>query len=316
MNDTTRTDLDTIFGNSLPDSLKGRLIECLDRAIQIYPDSVAIKTRNDKGGILKFQGTTYFSLVYKLKESPVIAAGAVEKGLDNRPTPVIRFRNANSVLQAVSLNHKFPYKKPNWTNVEISDETIDLFPALLRIEISEFFSKISPAINNPSANNNDSKDDKALFFLIIALVIAAAIITISNWPSAADDPQPLSVQSSESSPIPKPSESGYSNPEHLDRETIYSAIKTKFGQSSEGIIKTVSIDGKQMKVTVDYGKYRDASDIIIDVAVALHRIDGQISKWNRVTIVFPQTSRTFSRNTFEKYRAGTINDLQFLALVN
>lgn len=140
MNQTTRSDLHTIYGDTLTDSLMARLVEVLDTSLQTHPGSLRIKTRNEENKILRFQGTTYFSIVYKLKEKPVLTAGAIEKHPQRGRIPAMRFRDGNSALATVHRDYKFPYRKPKWTNVEIRNETIGLFPQLLEAEISNFFS--------------------------------------------------------------------------------------------------------------------------------------------------------------------------------
>lgn len=176
MNENTRRDLHTIFGNSLTDSLMTRLVEHLDQAVQIHPDSIAVKTRNEKNQILKFQGITYFSLVYRLREKPVITAGAVEKEPKKSPVPVMRFRDTNSALRSISIDHKFPYKKPNWTNVEIRSETIELFPELLRTEVNDFFSKFE----NPKSESSSQREDptKNNSFISVTDSIIGTAVTV------------------------------------------------------------------------------------------------------------------------------------------
>jgi hypothetical protein len=174
MNDNTRRDLHGIFGNSLTDSLFTRLIEHLDQAVQIHPDSITVKTRNDKNQILKFQGITYFSLVYTLREKPVITAGAVEKEPKKGRVPVMRFRDTNSALRSISSDYKFPYKKPNWTNVEIRSETIELFPALLRTEVNDFFSKFGSSWSGSSKEREYPTKNKS-FFSVTDWIIGTAV---------------------------------------------------------------------------------------------------------------------------------------------
>src|SRR5437879_4556818 len=115
MEENTRSDLNIIFGGSLREPLMKRSIEHLDGAIRVHPDSLVIKTRNEKNQISEFRGILYFSLVYNLREKPVVAAGAAEENPTSIPVPIMRFRDTNSALASVSTDHTFPYKKLNWT---------------------------------------------------------------------------------------------------------------------------------------------------------------------------------------------------------
>jgi hypothetical protein len=148
-----------------------RFIEHLDNAIQSYADSLSVKTRNEKNEILKFQGTTYFSIVYKLREKPVITAGALEHNPKKDRVPAMRFRDNNLALASISGGSKFAYRKSNWTNVEIKTETIDLFPQLLKTEIDNFFSKLNSPRPVPSSLPAESKEGYGpIFASVLGLI--------------------------------------------------------------------------------------------------------------------------------------------------
>lgn len=145
-------DLQTILHSRLELRLFDSLIEHLEHSASVYPDSIRLKTRNDRDQLLSYQGITYFSVVYTLREKPVISAGAVVKNSNGDFVPVMRFRDQNSALSDVPPGYRFPYTKPNWTNVEIRMETIELFPRLLDNEIRSYFAKYASTSRKPTTN--------------------------------------------------------------------------------------------------------------------------------------------------------------------
>lgn len=99
-------------------------------------------------------------------------------------------------------------------------------------------------------------------------------------------------------------------------DTIRSAISEKFSQSSKGIVKSIAEENGYIKVVASKGGIGDENEIIIDTAVALNRVNSNISKWKNVSITFNNKTYSFTRQDFDTFRTGKINDSQFLQRVN
>jgi hypothetical protein len=97
-----------------------------------------------------------------------------------------------------------------------------------------------------------------------------------------------------------------------DNHVIQNAITTKFSQSSKGILKSVELKNGHIKVTASKAGLGDANDITIDTAIALNRINNNIAKWKSVAVVVNSKTLSFTRNDFDAFRAGKINDPQFI----
>ena len=96
-----------------------------------------------------------------------------------------------------------------------------------------------------------------------------------------------------------------------DNNTIQNAITSKFSQSSKGILKSLELKDGHIKVIASKAGIGDANDIIIDTAIALNRINNNIAKWKKVSVVNGK-SLSFTRKDFDAFRTGKINDSQFI----
>ena len=97
-----------------------------------------------------------------------------------------------------------------------------------------------------------------------------------------------------------------------DVQTIQNAIATKFGQSSKGVLKSVELKASDIKVVASKGGIGDERDIVIDTAVALNRVNNNISNWKNVSVSVDNRIFSFKRQDFDNFRSGKINDQQFL----
>jgi hypothetical protein len=95
-------------------------------------------------------------------------------------------------------------------------------------------------------------------------------------------------------------------------DTIRSAISEKFSQSSKAIVKSIAEENGYIKVVASKGGIGEENEIIIDTAVALNRVNGDVGKWKNVSITFNSKTYSFTRQDFDTFRAGKINDSQFL----
>jgi hypothetical protein len=98
-------------------------------------------------------------------------------------------------------------------------------------------------------------------------------------------------------------------------DTIRSAISEKFSQSSKAILNSVAEENGYIEVVASKGGIGDENEIIIDAAVALSRVNSNVSRWEKVSIVFNNKTYSFIRQDFDTFRAGKINDSQFLKRV-
>ncbi len=80
----------------------------------------------------------------------------------------------------------------------------------------------------------------------------------------------------------------------------------------KGILKSVELKNGHIKVTASKAGLGDANDITIDTAIALNRINNNIAKWKSVAVVVNGKTHSFTRNDFDAFRAGKINDPQFI----
>ncbi len=97
-----------------------------------------------------------------------------------------------------------------------------------------------------------------------------------------------------------------------DGIAVRNAVTTKFSQSSKGIVNLVEANNGYITVVASKGGIGDESEIIIDIAVALNRVNNNISKWKNVSIVINNKTSSFTRKDFDLFRSGKINDQQFL----
>jgi hypothetical protein len=97
-----------------------------------------------------------------------------------------------------------------------------------------------------------------------------------------------------------------------DGIAIRNAVATKFSQSSKGIVNLVEENKGYVKVVASKAGIGDENEIIIDVAVALNRINNNINNWKNVSIAINNKTFLFSRKDFDMFRSGKINDQQFL----
>jgi hypothetical protein len=128
-------DLNNIFDNRLNNGTMIILNDNFDLIFAVHPNIFRIRTRNEKNEILSYHGENYFSLVQISQESPVVFAGALARNLETEIVPAIRFRDENISLHDVPTRFKFPYRKPNWTYVEIQKETVSYFRNLFESQI-------------------------------------------------------------------------------------------------------------------------------------------------------------------------------------
>lgn len=97
-----------------------------------------------------------------------------------------------------------------------------------------------------------------------------------------------------------------------DVQTIQNSIATKFAQSSKGVLKSVELKASDIKVVASKGGIGDESDIVIDTAVALNRVNNNIRNWKNVSVSVGNRIFSFTRQDFDDFRSGKINDQQFL----
>lgn len=139
MNPETERDIRIIYADSLPVNLLNRFISHLDALLDrnrnvLYPHTISEKTDN----ILEWTGTQYFSILHRSRPERVVFAGAIEKKERNRSVPAVRFFDVNPSLRNIPPQFLFPYHKENWTNVELTHDTIDLLPDLFDSQVRLF----------------------------------------------------------------------------------------------------------------------------------------------------------------------------------
>jgi hypothetical protein len=115
------------------------LIFCLDHLFEHWGGRIEIKTRSEKTG----DPLGYFGIFSAEKEKPVLFAGGMEKDPRGLLVPVIRFSKNNRFLQYIPIELTFPYRKnnlakkekQNWTNVIISDKSVQMLLSLMISQI-------------------------------------------------------------------------------------------------------------------------------------------------------------------------------------
>ncbi|MEW5800331.1 MAG: hypothetical protein AB1728_15130 [Bacteroidota bacterium] len=135
MDQNTLNDFNNIFENRLPNLIVIILDLIFDLQLCSHPNTFRIKTRNDKNEILNYSGERYFSFIQISQESPVVFAGTLVQNSKGIIVPAIRFRDENVSLREVPAIFKFPYRKPNWTYVEIHNDSISYFRNLIDSQI-------------------------------------------------------------------------------------------------------------------------------------------------------------------------------------
>lgn len=100
-----------------------------------------------------------------------------------------------------------------------------------------------------------------------------------------------------------------------DIDIIRNAVSTKFMESSQGVVVSVAVNNDLIVIRATPNSSNDKI-LIIDVAVALNRIDAKIKKWSKVSIKCSKKDYFFNRKSFDLYRRGEINDRKFLSMVS
>lgn len=98
-------------------------------------------------------------------------------------------------------------------------------------------------------------------------------------------------------------------------DVIRNEVAKKFSQSCGATVRAAAKDGESILVTVDDTNAVDANCVVIDVAVALHRVNDRIGTWKQTSVAIGKKSFIFNRKVFEQLRSGAINDKQFLKQV-
>ncbi|MFH0992286.1 MAG: hypothetical protein V1799_19975 [bacterium] len=141
MDNSTMQDLMGVYGDQLAPHLFQALVSHLDAAVGTPRQNLIVRTRNDADIPLAYRGTRYFSVVHVARSRPVIFAGAIEMNPQKQPVPVIRFLDDNPALRQIPEEHKFEYRKGNWTNVHLSQDTIGILPDLFHSEIDDYLQR-------------------------------------------------------------------------------------------------------------------------------------------------------------------------------
>jgi hypothetical protein len=121
-----------------------RFVELLEVLEAEFSGRASLRTRNEGGNVLGFEGTSYFTFVEvgSRRRPRTIFAGALETDLSGLKAPAIRVRDRNTLLRTISEEEKFPFERhrtPEWTNIAISPETVTGMLDILRLEVTEFF---------------------------------------------------------------------------------------------------------------------------------------------------------------------------------
>jgi hypothetical protein len=130
MNQDLLNDIINIFENRINNEIMIRLEQIFDSILDLYPNIFRIKTRKDTNEI-----SCYFSFIQISKDRPVVFAGTLERNLEGKIVPAIRFCDENISLRDIPARFKFPYRKPYWTYVEVNKETIVYFQNLVETQV-------------------------------------------------------------------------------------------------------------------------------------------------------------------------------------
>lgn len=170
MDEQTMRDIQQVFDGKIEPQTFDKFCDTLDSAISENVDAIILRTRNEAGDVLKYQGTQYFSVVSIIRPKPVIFAAALESDPQKNGVPAIRFRDANTHLSSVPANFKFPYRKPNWTCVMIVPETIDQLEHLMRKEIRTYIGERAQSHTKKESSSNPDSPVQVWLAIIVVLV--------------------------------------------------------------------------------------------------------------------------------------------------
>jgi hypothetical protein len=140
VNPNAARDIRIIYGSALADDLLDLLIDHLQSFVDRNPQTV-LNTMGVRGDILEYSGTQYFKVLHQARPRPVVFAGAIEHREKNRKVPAVRFSDDNPSLGNIPPQLLFPYRKNNYTNVELTEATIGVLPALLESQLRLFIDK-------------------------------------------------------------------------------------------------------------------------------------------------------------------------------
>ncbi|MBD3361472.1 hypothetical protein GF358_01640 [Candidatus Woesearchaeota archaeon] len=87
-------------------------------------------------------------------------------------------------------------------------------------------------------------------------------------------------------------------------------LEQKFSQSSGASIESVDDSLGILTIKLSSLGVGDIGSVAIDVAITLNR-HPEIS-FSKVNIIYQQEQASFTKEIFDKYRTGQINDIQFM----
>lgn len=91
---------------------------------------------------------------------------------------------------------------------------------------------------------------------------------------------------------------------------LHNYLEQKFSQSSGASIGSVTVDNGVINIQLSSLAIGDIKDVAIDVAIVLNR-HPEIS-FSKVNLIYQQTQVSFTKEIFNKYKTGQINDIQFM----
>ncbi len=151
MDQNSLNEFTNIFDNRLPSLIVIILDLNFDLQLCLRPNTFRVKMKNDVGEI-------YFSFIQMSQESPVVFAGTLARNPKGVVVPAIRFRDENVSLRDVPQIFKFPYRKPNWTYVEIHNDSIIFEPNKhVLITSSLLFNKLLSILKKVNKNIQKNK---------------------------------------------------------------------------------------------------------------------------------------------------------------
>lgn len=97
---------------------------------------------------------------------------------------------------------------------------------------------------------------------------------------------------------------------------LKNGIDEKFKKSSNAILKSIDEDKGSLTILLEkdgYGSDGDLYIVAIDVAISINRLKTPLD-FKSIKIIGEKEEFTFTKEIYEKYKSGQINDSQFKSL--
>lgn len=103
---------------------------------------------------------------------------------------------------------------------------------------------------------------------------------------------------------------GCERPVEESKSPLYSYLEQKFSQSSKATVESVTDNEGILTIQLYSLGIGDIKDVAIDVAIVLNQ-HMEIS-FTKINIQYQQEQISFTKEIFDKYRTGQINDIKFM----